>query len=192
MIEAFQNLTNIGWGNVVVTFLFFIVLIIGLLQSLRYIHDFFGIETKQTLKEKKRDEDIKDFKQKIDDLKQEIKELRKNDKQFVDNRVHDREQSFEIQKNLMDNLSSMSNVLSEIKVDILEEKMERKRWNILNLADEIRHNSCYVDRERYENVFRDYDDYEKIIKELNRTNGFVEESIKFIRAKYNQEILGAD
>ena len=133
MIEAFQNLTNIGWGNVIVTFLFFIVLIIGLLQSLRYIHDFFGIETKQTLKEKKRDEDIKDFKQKIDDLEQEIKELRKNDKQFIDNRVHDREQSFEIQKNLMNNLSAMSNVLSEIKVDILEEKMERKRWNILNL-----------------------------------------------------------
>ncbi len=181
MIDAFKNLNSFGWGNIMVMFLFFIILIVGLLQSLRYIHDFFGIETKQSLQNKERDEQIAA-------LNKKIEELEKSANKFQDDRVHDREQSFQIQKELMDNLSQFSSTLSEIKVDILEEKMERKRWNILNLADELRHNSYYVDRERYENVFRDYDDYEEIIKQLGRTNGFIEESIKFIRTQYKDSL----
>ena len=40
----------------------------------------------------------------------------------------------------------------------------------------------------YNNVFRDYDDYERIIHDRGLSNGYVEESIKFIRLKY-QEML---
>ena len=70
----------------------------------------------------------------------------------------------------------------------MEDKIERKRWNILNFADELRHNDGVADNERYNNVFRDYDDYERIIRDKGLSNGYVEESIKFIRLKY-QEML---
>ncbi len=181
MIDAFKNLDNVGWGNIIVMFLFLLILVVGLLQSLHYIREFFGIETKQTLKDKERDS-------KITELNKQIDELRQSDHKFYNDRVHDREQSFSIQKDLVENLTKLSDTLTEIKTDILEEKMERKRWNILNMADELRHNSYYIDRERYENVFRDYDDYEEIIKKLGRTNGFIEESIKFIRSQYKESL----
>lgn len=188
MIEAFKNLDNVGWGNIFVMFLFLLILVVGLLQSLHYIREFFGIETKQTLKDKERDDKITELNNLIDDQNRQIDELKQSDQKFYNDRVHDREQSFSIQKDLVDNLTKLSDTLTEIKIDILEEKMERKRWNILNMADELRHNSYYVDRERYENVFRDYDDYEEIIKKLGRTNGFIEESIKFIRSQYKESL----
>ena len=105
-----------------------------------------------------------------------------------DNRRHDRGQSFQIQKDLIEKCSQGTNSLADIKNDMLEEKIERKRWNILNFADELRHNDGVADNERYNNVFRDYDDYERIIRDKGLSNGYVEESIKFIRLKY-QEML---
>ena len=188
MIDAFKNLDNVGWGNIIVMFLFLLILVVGLLQSLHYIREFFGIETKQTLKDKERDSKITELNKLIDDNNKQIDKLRQSDQKFYNDRVHDREQSFSIQKDLVENLTKLSDTLTEIKIDILEEKMERKRWNILNMADELRHNSYYIDRERYENVFRDYDDYEEIIKKLGRTNGFIEESIKFIRSQYKESL----
>lgn len=188
MIDAFKNLDNVGWGNIIVMLLFLLILVVGLLQSLHYIREFFGIETKQTLKDKERDNKITELNKLIDENNKQIDELRQSDHKFYNDRVHDREQSFGIQKDLVENLTKLSDTLTEIKIDILEEKMERKRWNILNMADELRHNSYYIDRERYENVFRDYDDYEEIIKKLGRTNGFIEESIKFIRTQYKESL----
>ena len=95
------------------------------------------------------------------------------------------------QDRLFDAITNFTSLLSEIKSDLTDERIERKRWNILNFADELRHSEVYPDRERFDNVFRDYDDYEKIINEKGLKNGFAEESIKFIRIKY-QEMLNED
>ena len=126
--------------------------------------------------------------QEIEKLKVDISKLQEEIKNINENRTHDREQSFKIQKDLIDNFSQVANTLADIKNDILEDKIERKRWNILNFADELRHNDGVADNERYNNVFRDYDDYERIIHDKGLSNGYVEESIKFIRLKY-QEML---
>lgn len=181
MISAFEELSNLGWGNVVLMFLLSLALGVTFLQAISFICDYFGIETKRSLKEKKRDEEIESLKKDVSELKNSIDEIK-------DNRIHDREQSVKIQHDLLDNLSQFSNTLNEIKADIIDEKLERKRWNILNFADELKHNDGETDRERFDNVFRDYDDYERIIRERNLTNGFIEESIKFIKTKY-QEML---
>ena len=174
MIEAFNGLSALGWGNAILVFLFSIIFVAAFLEVKKIICEYFGIETKRSLKEKKRDEEI-------EKLKADVSKLQEN-------RTHDREQSFKIQKDLVDNFAQVSNTLAEIKNDILEDKIERKRWNILNFADELRQNDGVADNERYNNVFRDYDDYERIIHDRGLSNGYVEESIKFIRLKY-QEML---
>lgn len=181
MIEAYEKLSSIGFESVMLIFLLSLGLCVGFFKSKDYICERFGIETKRSLKEKKRDEEIENLKKEYDELKNSIDEVK-------DNRIHDREQSFQIQKDLIDNFSQVTNTLADIKNDILEDKIERKRWNILNFADELRHNDGVADNERYNNVFRDYDDYERIIRDKGLSNGFVEESIKFIRLKY-QEML---
>ena len=181
MIEAYEKLSSIGFESVMLIFLLSLGLCVGFFKSNDYICERFGIETKRSLKEKKRDEEIENLKKEYDELKNSIDEVK-------DNRIHDREQSFQIQKDLIDNFSQVTNTLADIKNDILEDKIERKRWNILNFADELRHNDGVADNERYNNVFRDYDDYERIIRDKGLSNGYVEESIKFIRLKY-QEML---
>ena len=181
MIESYEKLSSIGFENVILILLLSLGLGVSYFKSKDYICERFGIETKRSLKEKKRDEEIEKLKKEYDELKNSIDEVK-------DNRIHDREQSFQIQKDLIDNFSQVTNTLVDIKNDILEDKIERKRWNILNFADELRHNDGVADNERYNNVFRDYDDYERIIRDKGLSNGFVEESIKFIRLKY-QEML---
>lgn len=181
MTDAFKELDGFGWNNVILIFLLSIVLAVALLQSLRFIIDYFGIETKQTLKEKDRDSKIKSLEKKVTALEQSANK-------FSQDRTSDREKSLEIQRNLMDSLSQISTILDEIKIDLTEEKVERKRLNILNFADELRHSDWEIDRERYDNVLRDYDDYERIIHERHMTNGFAEESIRFIRSKYQEKL----
>lgn len=82
----------------------------------------------------------------------------------------------------------MFNTLKDIRKDLLEERVERKRSNIINFADELRHNNQGVDTERFNNILRDCDDYERIIHDNDMKNGFAEESMKFIKTKY-QEML---
>lgn len=84
-------------------------------------------------------------------------------------------------------LANISESLSEIKSDLVEERLERKRWNILNCATQLR-NGNEIDAEQYNNVFKDYDSYEDLIKRSGRKNGLIEESIKFIREKYHESL----
>lgn len=181
MIEAFEGLSALGWGNAILVFLFSIIFAVAFIQGVKFLFDFFGIKTRKSIKEEKRDKEIEKIKANISKLQEDIKNINEN-------RTHDREQSLKIQKDLVDNFAQVSNTLAEIKNDILEDKIERKRWNILNFADELRQNDGVADNERYNNVFRDYDDYERIIHDRGLSNGYVEESIKFIRLKY-QEML---
>lgn len=93
----------------------------------------------------------------------------------------------ENQNAFMQTLSEISSSLAELRAEFLDERLERKRWNILNCASKLR-NGDTVDMEEFINVFQDYDSYEDIIKKNGLTNGLIEESIKFIREKY-QELL---
>lgn len=93
----------------------------------------------------------------------------------------------ENQNSFMQALSEISNSLNELRADFLDERLERKRWSILNCSSKLR-NGDTVDMEEFINVFQDYDSYEEIIKKNGLTNGLIEESIKFIREKY-QELL---
>ena len=181
MIESYEKLSSIGFENVILILLLSLGLGVSYFKAKDYICERFGIETKRSLNDKKRDEEIEKLKKDYEELSNSIDTIKEN-------RIHDREQSFQIQKDLIDNFSQVTNTLADIKNDILEDKIERKRWNILNFADELRHNDGVADNERYNNVFRDYDDYERIIRDKGLSNGFVEESIKFILLKY-QEML---
>lgn len=116
MIEAFEQLNDFGWGNVVLIFLLMIVFVVAFLQSIHFIFEYFGIETKQTLKEKERDEEIKK-------LKEDIAKLQKSAEGFKNDRVHDREQSSQIQDNLLELIEQMTIKQEQIieRVDKLAE-----------------------------------------------------------------------
>ena len=61
MIEAFEGLSALGWGNAILVFLFSIIFVAAFIEVRKIICDFFGIETKWTLKAKARDKKIENL-----------------------------------------------------------------------------------------------------------------------------------
>ncbi|MGN1202813.1 MAG: hypothetical protein ACI4RF_05910 [Eubacterium sp.] len=111
--------------------------------------------------------------------------------EFAKNRIHDREQSFEIQKQLTDAIQEISNKLDAIQSDFTNDKIENMRWKILRFANDlingvISEKTCY--KEQFDNILKTYDNYENILEVNNMKNGQVEESMNFIRERYHEFI----
>lgn len=99
-------------------------------------------------------------------------------KQYSENRIKDREQSMNIQRELtssMDKLTAM----------FINKEIDDMRWEILNFCSAVSNGRKY-NRESYDHVFRVYEKYEDILKENKMENGLVEESITYIRESYRE------
>jgi len=126
-------------------------------------------------------------KQDRDELIKIIYNSQEKIKEFAENRIHDREQSLQIQKQITDSISAISNKIDTIQESFIVDKIENMRWKILGFANDlINGKTCY--KEQYDNILRTYDDYEQILEKNGMSNGQVEESMKFIREKYHDLI----
>ena len=84
-------------------------------------------------------------------------------------------------------LDRVSTAIDAIRAELLDEKIERMRWRILDCANEIS-NGNQVGLEQINYALKTYDRYERVIKENHLTNNQVEESIKYIK-EYYQKLL---
>ena len=202
MTELLLELQTIEWSKLVA---WLAIIIVAFPKILKCFEDFedksdfrFPWTTRKKALEKRFDElDMKinttrkELDDKIDSIhKAEHIEHETWHKQSItirDNLAENQHKLEETQASFMHTLSEISKSLAELKADFLDERLERKRWNILNCASKLR-NGDTVDMEEFINVFQDYDSYEDIIKKNGLTNGLIEESIKFIREKY-QDLL---
>ena len=73
------------------------------------------------------------------------------------------------------------NELTEIVVDM---SIESWRWEILDFSSALSNGRIY-NREAFDHIFRIYKKYEDILNNNNLKNGLIDNSIKFIREKYN-------
>lgn len=202
MVEIIEQLQSIDWG----VFMGGVaVLIVSVPKLKKYLDDFeseSGFQFPWTTKKKaiqKKFEELdnkinttrKELDEKIDSIhNEEHKEHEVWHQQSITIRDNLKENQHKLEQNqntFMQTLADISKSLAELKADFLDERLERKRYNILNCASKLR-NGDIVDMEEFVNVFQDYDSYEDIIKKNGLTNGLIEESIKFIREKY-QELL---
>lgn len=129
MIESYEKLSSIGFENVILILLLSLVLGVGYFKAKDYICERFGIETKRSLKEKKRDEEIEKLKKDYDELSKSIDTIKED-------RIHDREQSFQIQNHLTELISKMTEKQDQIiaRVDDLAEQTRKYE------LDDIREN----------------------------------------------------
>lgn len=126
-------------------------------------------------------------KQKKDELIKMIHDSQQKISEYADNRIHDREQSLYIQKQITDAIETISHKIDTIQENFIIDKIENMRWKILGFANDlINGKTCY--KEQYDNILKTYDDYERILEKNNMSNGQVEESMKFIREKYHELI----
>ena len=62
--------------------------------------------------------------------------------------------------------------------------IESWRWEILDFSSALSNGRIY-NREAFDHIFRIYKKYEDILNNNNLENGLIDNSIKFIREKYN-------
>lgn len=223
-INQLIQLADIDWWYVIVAlllFLFFVKAVWSLLDWLLF--EKLGIETKKMKQRREEREQLKattelakttaenlaklqkrhtkDEEEFRNNLNNYIEESRKDRKalhdemtRFTNNRLHDREQSLEIQKELKDSIKTLTdcqkdrdekiNNLTDMFVD---KEIDDLRFKILDFASSISSGMKY-NRESYDHILKIYGKYERILEEHNMENGLVEESVKYIQSSY-QELL---
>jgi len=222
--EELEQLTQIDWWQVFIglcLLLFFVKAIWSVLDWLLF--EKLGIETKK-MKQKRQESELlkttydlakttaenldklqkrhtKDEEEFRNNLNNYMEESRKDRKalhdemtKFTDNRVNDRKQSLEIQKELKDSIKNLidgqqdrDKKINDLTDMFVDKEIDDLRFKILDFASSISSGMKY-NRESYDHILKIYGKYEKILEEHNMENGLVEESVKYIQSSY-QELL---
>ena len=130
----------------------------------------------------------------IEESRKDRKALHDEMTRFTNNRIHDREQSLEIQKELKDSIKVLTDgqqerdkKISDLTDMFVDKEIDDLRFKILDFASSISSGMKY-NRESYDHILKIYGKYEHILEEHNMENGLVEESVKYIQSSY-QELL---
>lgn len=131
----------------------------------------------------------------IEESRKDRKALHDEMTMFAENRINDRRQSIEIQKelkdsikNLLDGQHSRDSKINELTNMFVDKEVDDYRFKILDFASDISSGKIF-NRESYDHILRIYDKYEKVLEEHNMENGLVEESIEYIRNSYRQSLM---
>ena len=131
LINALQSLTEFGIGDAIMVLFLFLILVVALLEALKKLPALLGVETKAAIKEREMNDKLKK-------LEKDIEALQGSAKKFNEDRVNDRQQSFEkqgsidkkidgVQTNLTSMITDLAKTQKEIisKVDILTEQSRK-------------------------------------------------------------------
>ena len=210
--EAFKALFELPWITIIISLVVILVAIKFIWELIEWFMKKFKIET-GSMKEKRQthellsknagqleqlvkdsEEQAKKFEEDhilLLETSRELKELKCCEKtdieNFKDNRIHDREQSFEIQKKLTDAIDSINESLKDMRKEGIDREIARIRWDILKFATDIS-NGKKASRESYDFISKQYTRYEELLEETGQENGLVDESVKYIRETYHQKL----
>ena len=122
-----------------------------------------------------------------DGLEKNQQKLEKNQQKLDKN-----QQNIEMhQEEMKQDLSEIRTSLSCIQKMLLKNTIETKRKNILDFCATLS-NKQKQNKEAFNEIFRTYEDYEKILKDNDMENGQTEESMKFISEIYQQMLRNGD
>ena len=117
-----------------------------------------------------------------------IKTGSEEDKESVESRISTLEKHDKWQYN---EISKISQGIDEIKDTLLKDNIEKKRKSILDFCSSLSNNQKQ-NNEAFNDIFRTYADYEQILKDNKLENGQAEESMKFIREKYQERLRNGE
>ena len=222
-MELLCELQKFNWWSVFLAIIAAITAFKGLYELFEWIVKKFGIETKsmrekremkallettnslaqQTARnlddlQKTHTKDEKDFKQNLENHIKESKEDRKalhaEMVQFSQNRINDRKQSIEIQKELSDSIKAIAKrqddrdkKINDLKELFVDKQISDYRWEIINLADKIS-DGKRVSKEALRHAISTHTKYEKIIHEYGLTNGEVDISMEIINEELKNQL----
>lgn len=191
-VNAVEEIATIGFTEVAKIIVLVIVATLLIGEAKDKLKNRFG-KTHRELKDESVDTRLKELDTKINDKYNElncrIDGFYNKQKEYHAESINIRSGLADKQEEIVSTLGSIANLLSEMKENQNEmkeeqrdEKIQRMRWQILEVANYIR-NKEDVNMEQLNNALNTYDDYEKILKQYNLSNGQVDVSIQLIREK---------
>lgn len=191
-VDAVTEVSNIGSEGFKI-FLLFIVAGLLIWEVFDKLKTRFG-KTHRELKDESVDARLKELDNKINEKYNElncrIDSFYNKQKEYHAESISIRGGLADKQEEIVSTLSSIADLLNEMKEEQRDEKIQRMRWQILEVANYIR-NKEDVNMEQLNNALATYDDYEKILEQHNLSNGQVDVSIQLIREK-KLEIMHGD
>ena len=208
-MEEFKALFELPWITIIISLVIILVAIKFIWELIEWFMKKFKIQT-GSMREKiatynlltKNSEQLAQLTQGFEEdhellleTSKELKELKKSEKtdieNFKNNRIHDREQSFEIQRQLTDAIDKINDSLSYMRQESIDREIARIRWDILKFATDIS-NGKKASRESYDFISKLYMRYEQLLDETGQENGLVDESVKYIKETYHQRLENGD
>lgn len=171
-----EMVSNLDWWTVVIGVLIAIGIVMLCVKVKDFIVSTFGITTKTALAKQAQEQHIKDLQGQIYGLQKEIQ-------QFKENRIHDREQSFDIQKQLTSSQTLLQESVENLRKMLVNKEINDMRWEILDFSNAVMNGRVY-NKEIYDHIFDTYTEYERVLEENGLENGKVDSSMQFVRNKY--------
>lgn len=159
-------------ANIIFIIILVLVATVFVLENIKKFKEILGIKNGYELMNEDQNKEIKYLKAEVECVKKDISELKTYSKDSKDKRLQ-----FE---------KDTTKTLSEIRKDMLEEKTERLRSEILDFASGVKTRN--YNQESYTHIFDLYSKYEKLIKDNGLVNGYVEISMEYIRKRYAQQL----
>ena len=171
-----EMVSNLDWWTVVIGVLIAIGIVMLCVKVKDFIISTFGITTKTALAKQAQEQHVKDLQGQIYGLQKEIQ-------QFKENRIHDREQSFDIQKQLTSSQTLLQESVENLRKMLVNKEINDMRWEILDFSNAVMNGRVY-NKEIYDHIFDTYTEYERVLEENGLENGKVDSSMQFVRNKY--------
>lgn len=224
VVDELKQLAQIDWFYVVIAMVVLLICVKAIWSLFDWLFfEKLGIETRK-MKQRKQESELlkttaelaKTTAENLDKLQQRhinderefrnnldsyMEESRKDSKalhnevtKLADDRISDREQTLEIQRELRDSIKNLvdSQRDKDKKIDSLTEmfvdkEIDDMRYKILDFASSVSSGKKF-NRESYDHILKTYDKYERILEERHMENGLVEESIKYIQSAYQENL----
>ena len=101
--------------------------------------------------------------------------------------VHEKDQNIKIQQELTDAINSINERIGVLRKESGEREVSDIRWEILKFGTDVS-NGKIATRESYDYILKQYDRYEELLKELGQENGLINETVKFLKIKYQETL----
>lgn len=225
MLGDLKQLGQIDWWYVVLAIIILLVCIKGIWSLFDWLFvEKLGLETKKMRQRRLEREElkattelakttaknldklqkrcIKDEDEFRDSLNNYMDESRKDRKalhdemtKFTNNRISDRQQSLQIQKELKDSIKDLVdgqkdrdekiNNLTDMFVD---KEVDDYRWEIINFATKVSEGKP-CNKDSFKHCLRTYEKYEALLEKYGLENGEVEISMQVINEAYKKKLL---
>lgn len=215
-MEAFLNLFSLNWAVILIGIVVILVAFKFVWELIEWFLRKFNIETGSMREKRETKELLKNNSTQLETLaseaktqakkieedhnlivktSEELQALKQKEKtdieKFKDNRVHDREQSLEIQEQLTTAINNINNSLTTIREENINREISTLRWDILKFSVDIS-NGKKASREAYDFILKSHTRYEELLSLTGQENGLVNESVDFIRENYHQKLKNGE